>query len=89
MNKYIAKDNERLDSVVYRFYGSLEYFSMVLEANTKLNPLLKRGDVVILPAIEKKESKEEALWWKFAFVATFKRFYKFYRLRKRLCLASA
>lgn len=43
MNKYIAKDNERLDSVVYRFYGSLEYFSMVLEANPKLNPLLKKG----------------------------------------------
>lgn len=57
MNKYIAKDNERLDSVVYRFYGSLEYFSMVLEANPKLNPLLKRGDVVILPAIEKKRKQ--------------------------------
>ena len=60
MNKYIAKDNERLDSVVYRFYGSLEYFSMGLEANPKLNPLLKRGDVVSLPAIEKKERIEMA-----------------------------
>ncbi|PZT47119.1 phage tail protein, partial [Helicobacter valdiviensis] len=62
MNKYIAKDNERLDSVVYRFYGSLEYFSMVLEVNPKLTPLLKNGDVVNLPIIEKPTNKEEALW---------------------------
>ncbi|PZT47131.1 phage tail protein, partial [Helicobacter valdiviensis] len=39
-----------------------EYFSMVLEVNPKLTPLLKNGDVVNLPIIEKPTNKEEALW---------------------------
>lgn len=63
MNKvYIAMGGERLDKVVYNHYGTLEYFSVILETNPKLTPLLKSGDRVILPKIEKKENKEEALW---------------------------
>lgn len=59
---YIAKNGERLDSIVYKHYKTLEYFEQVLKANSKLEPLLKTGDKVILPDIEVKESKEEALW---------------------------
>ncbi|EOE5537332.1 tail protein X, partial [Campylobacter jejuni] len=53
---YIAKNNERLDSVVYRHYGTLLYFDQVLLANPKLEPLLKTGDKVILPNIEIQEN---------------------------------
>ncbi|EJQ2687820.1 phage tail protein [Campylobacter sp. 108] len=59
---YIAKNYERLDSVVYRHYGTLLYFDQVLLANPKLEPLLKTGDKVILPNIEIQENKEETLW---------------------------
>ncbi|ALG96368.1 phage tail protein [Campylobacter coli] len=59
---YIAKNNERLDSIVYKHYGTLLYFNQVLLANPKLEPLLKTGDKVVLPSIEIKESKEKALW---------------------------
>ncbi|EKK1160804.1 tail protein X [Campylobacter coli] len=59
---YIAKNNERLDSIVYKYYGTLLYFNQVLLANPGLEPLLKTGDKVILPSIKIKESKEKALW---------------------------
>lgn len=59
---YIAKNNERLDSVVYKHYKTLLYFEQVLLANPKLYPLLKIGDKVILPNIEIQENKEETLW---------------------------
>ncbi|EIQ8758108.1 tail protein X [Campylobacter coli] len=55
---YIAKNNERLDSIVYKHYGTLLYFNQ----NPRLEPLLKTGDKVILPSIKIKESKEKALW---------------------------
>ncbi|EPQ8291122.1 tail protein X [Campylobacter jejuni] len=59
---YIAKNNERLDSVVYKHYGTLLYFDQVLKTNPKLEAILKTGDKVFLPKIEIKESKEEVLW---------------------------
>ncbi|EAK2109065.1 phage tail protein [Campylobacter jejuni] len=59
---YIAKNNERLDSVVYKHYGTLLYFNQVLKTNPNLEAILKTGDKVILPKIEIKESKEEVLW---------------------------
>ncbi|TKX29526.1 tail protein X [Campylobacter estrildidarum] len=59
---YIAKNNERLDSVVYKHYGTLLYFDQVLRVNPRLNPILKTGDKVILPEIEIEEDKEEVLW---------------------------
>ncbi|EAI5420182.1 phage tail protein [Campylobacter coli] len=59
---YIAKNNERLDSVVYKHYGTLLYFDQVLKTNPNLEAILKTGDKVILPKIEIKESKEEVLW---------------------------
>ncbi|TKX33230.1 tail protein X [Campylobacter taeniopygiae] len=59
---YIAKNNERLDSVVYKHYGTLLYFDQVLKTNPNLEAILKTGDKVFLPKIEIKESKEEVLW---------------------------
>lgn len=61
---YLAKDNERLDSIVYKHYGDLNNFNEVLILNSSLNPILKAGDRVVLPKIENKniETKERALW---------------------------
>ncbi|EAC1839728.1 tail protein X [Campylobacter lari] len=59
---YIAKDGEKLDSIVYKHYGTLEYFDQVLMVNPKLEPLLKTGDKIVLPVIKQKESKEDVLW---------------------------
>jgi phage tail protein X len=65
---YKAKDNERLDSIVYAYYGSLMPFEKILEANLKANPdfsvILKAGDDVALPDIKIAPPVEEAkaLW---------------------------
>ncbi|RXJ80820.1 phage tail protein [Aliarcobacter skirrowii] len=60
---YIAKDNERLDSIVYKHYKTLEVFETVLSFNTHLNPILKAGDKVFLPDIKvEKNPKEQSLW---------------------------
>ncbi|HEA6929068.1 tail protein X [Campylobacter sp. LMG 17559] len=61
-NIYIAKNNERLDSIVYKHYKNLQCFEQVLIANPKLEPILKVGDKIILPQLEIKEDKEKALW---------------------------
>ena len=65
---YKAKDKERLDSIVYSYYGSLISFEKILEENIKINPdfpvILKAGQQVILPDIKITEHFEEtkALW---------------------------
>lgn len=60
--KYIAHQGERLDSVVYAHYRTLDVFALVLSANPKLSPLLKDGDVVILPSFPIFPKKEKTLW---------------------------
>lgn len=62
MNKYIAKDFERLDNIVFKHYGSLENFKEVLEINTHLEAILKAGDIVFLPIVKAKEIKQNKLW---------------------------
>ncbi|AQW83307.1 tail protein X [Campylobacter pinnipediorum] len=63
MKIYIAKDGDRLDSVVQAYYGHLRFFKMVLELNTKLKYVLSAGDNVLLPEIkEEKKQTESALW---------------------------
>ncbi len=65
MREIIISEPTRLDSVVFRHYGTLEVFARVLEANTHLlsSFVLVAGDRVFLPMIEiKKVSKRGALW---------------------------
>lgn len=62
MTKYIAKDSERLDIIVYNHYGSLEYFEQVLSVNFGLGVTLKAGDTVILPEFKPKVTKQNKLW---------------------------
>lgn len=64
MNKiYVAKDGERLDSIVYRHYGHLRFFEEVLKLNHKLAPVLKAGDRVFLPDINENVAKKEKTLW--------------------------
>lgn len=60
---YIAKDGDRLDTIVYKHYKTLEVFEIVLSFNSNLNSVLKAGDKVFLPEIKLQEkSKEVSLW---------------------------
>lgn len=61
-SKVVAKDGDRLDSIVYKHYGSLEYFEKVLSVNCGLSVILKAGDIVILPKFTTKEPKQNKLW---------------------------
>ncbi|CUU82909.1 tail protein X [Campylobacter hyointestinalis] len=60
---YIAKDKERLDSIVYKHYGTLENFTEILAFNSHLNSVLKAGDRVFLPEIKAKVTKKEKTLW--------------------------
>ncbi|WP_249290726.1 tail protein X [Campylobacter curvus] len=59
----VAKDNERLDTIVFKHYGHLRFFEQVLAINPKLKPILKAGDTVILPEFKEVKSKEQAKLW--------------------------
>lgn len=62
---YIASDDERLDSIVYKYYKSLDNFALVLELNSNLanKTHLSAGDIVILPEIKKEDEIEELSLW--------------------------
>ncbi|WP_289181708.1 MULTISPECIES: tail protein X [Helicobacter] len=61
---YIAKDGERLDTIVYQYYGTLALFSKVLSANPNLTqkPILNAGDRVILPFLDTNIKTLDELW---------------------------
>ena len=61
---YLAKDGERLDSIVYSHYGTLEIFKEVLSCNPKLTnkPILEAGDKVYLPFLDTNIKTLEELW---------------------------
>nr|DAT62861.1 MAG TPA: tail protein [Caudoviricetes sp.] len=61
---YKAKDGERLDQIVYRHYGHLQFFEGVLELNPKLEIVLKAGELVNLPEFDETKipQKQVALW---------------------------
>ncbi|MBE3022950.1 tail protein X [Campylobacter sp. 7477a] len=64
MNKiYIAKDNERLDTIVYKYYGTLANFTEILAFNSGLNTILKAGEKVFLPEIKTEVVKREKTLW--------------------------
>jgi phage tail protein X len=58
MTKYIASKGERLDSIVYKHYGTLEVFAQILKLNARLKPILKDKDIVLLPEIKIELTKE-------------------------------
>lgn len=65
MDSYIANDGDRLDSVTYKCYGTLDNFMEVLSANIHLLGVefLSSGDVVYLPLFTRIENEEvPALW---------------------------
>ena len=66
MRTYTAQKGDRLDSIVFKEYGTLEHLDKVLEANPHLvtKVAYDDGDVVNLPVIEvpKKEIKVKTLW---------------------------
>ncbi len=65
---YIAKDKDRLDTIVNTYYGSLIPFEQVLDANFFANKdssaILAAGDKILLPDIKIEAQKQEskALW---------------------------
>ena len=60
-HKVIHAD-ERLDTIVLNYYGSLNPFDAVLLANPQLSsPMLAVGDVIELPKI-KLANVEDTLW---------------------------
>ncbi|MDR2342793.1 MAG: tail protein X [Campylobacteraceae bacterium] len=58
MIRYIASKGERLDTIVYKHYGTLEVFAQVLKLNARLKPILDDKDIVYLPDIKIELSKE-------------------------------
>ncbi|WP_169753574.1 tail protein X [Campylobacter mucosalis] len=60
---YIASDNERLDTIIYKHYGTLENFAEILAFNSHLNAILRAGDKVFLPEIKTKITKKEKTLW--------------------------
>ena len=61
---YIAKDGERLDTIVYKHYGTLALFAKVLSCNPNLTnkPILKAGDRVVLPFLDTTIKTLDELW---------------------------
>lgn len=61
---YIAKDDERLDNIVYSHYGTLNVFQSVLETNSHLlnKKILNAGDIVLLPQINTSIKTLDDLW---------------------------
>ena len=59
---YIAKDGDRLDTIVYTHYGHLRFFEQVLSLNPKLTATLKAGDKVFLPEIKERAKEQNKLW---------------------------
>jgi phage tail protein X len=62
MTKYIAYEGERLDTIIYKHYGTLDVFAQVLKLNARLKPILKDKDIVYLPDIKIEAKKEKELW---------------------------
>lgn len=65
MREVIPKNGERLDEIVFKEYGTLDFFEKVLSENQKLSNkiFLSEADIVYLPQVEIVSSnKQETLW---------------------------
>ncbi len=63
MVRYLAKEGERLDVIIYAYYDSLDVFEEVLNQNPHLvNSIeMKRGDIVYLLTFEQDIIIEDAI----------------------------
>ncbi len=63
MNKIVlTQDNQRLDKVVYDYYGDLAMFDAVLAANTHItNTILDKGVELSMPE-QITTTEEDKLW---------------------------
>ncbi len=63
MNKIVLiEDNQRLDKVVYDYYGDLMMFDAVLEANTHItDTILTKGVTLTMPE-QAATVEEDKLW---------------------------
>ncbi|CUV65238.1 Putative Phage Tail Protein X [Sulfurovum sp. enrichment culture clone C5] len=66
MSDYISVDGDRLDTIVYAKYGTLEPIMIVIEANSHIldRSTLSAGVIIKLPEWSAPIKKEEAktLW---------------------------
>lgn len=67
MKHVVASQNDRLDTIVYTYYGTLEPLGMVMLANAHLmsKTLLSVGDKIYLPdytPTKESESDGVSLW---------------------------
>lgn len=53
MRRTVATQGDRLDQIIYTFYGTLEVMNEVMMSNSHLmgKPILSDGDIVYLPKI--------------------------------------
>lgn len=65
MTIYIVTEPQRLDTIVYKHYKTLDVYETVLEINTKLlgKYILSVGDKVLLPSIEITKKQEDGALW--------------------------
>ncbi len=65
MKEVTAKNGERLDEIVFREYGTLDFFEKVLSENQKLSKkiFLDESDIIYLPEITIVSSKKQETLW--------------------------
>ncbi|MDD2895556.1 MAG: tail protein X [Aliarcobacter sp.] len=65
MKELTAKNGERLDEIVFREYGTLDFFEKVLSENQKLSKkiFLDESDIIYLPEIMIVSSKKQETLW--------------------------
>ncbi|MCF6777511.1 tail protein X [Thiotrichales bacterium 19X7-9] len=66
MAKYTTKNGDMLDLICFKYYGTTEVTTKVLEVNRELakqGPILPAGIVIDLPEIEKPTIKRKVTLW--------------------------
>ena len=65
MKELTAKNGERLDEIVFREYGTLDFFEKALSENQKLSKkiFLDESDIIYLPEIMIVSSKKQETLW--------------------------
>ena len=55
---YITKDNDRWDSIAYKFYKNSTYYEEIIKANpdVEIEPVLEAGIKLKIPVLEESET---------------------------------